>query len=364
MMRILEEAEKSRWKYSLNKLIHAYNCTENETTRYSPYYLMFGKEPRLPIDLILDNPESPVPKRHTDYLKQWEKSMSEAYKIAAKNAEQWKSKDSERRNSRATLGTLKPGDRVLMRNLSQRGGPGKLRSYWEPDVHVVVEVKDDTGLVYAISSEKDKSGKVRVVHRNHLLPCSTLPLEFLTELQKSRKTRKTSKKKLVAQEVGNVNDTDSDEDVEVWVTNKPTENVYEDFNSNDASVCDNDVESLSSESELKLLEHADMKVSVETDAGEVHANVGSNEVLQPEQDEEIQDSEDLAPGDMEEVTESTEEMSVLEEQPDVCPQRIRRPCDRLTYYDWGSSLPSINQINSNRIPQTMGVPLIKYCMFL
>ena len=267
MMRTLEEAEKSRWKYSLNKLIHAYNCTRNETIGYSPYYLMFGREPRLPIDLILDNPESPVPKNHTDYLKQWEKRMSEAYKIAAKNAEQRKAKDRERRNSRATLGTLKPGDRVLMRNLSQRGGPGKLRAYWEPDVHVVVEVKGDTGLVYGIRSEKDKSGKVRVVHRNHLLPCSSLPLEFPTELQKPRKTRKTSKKKVVAQEVEYVSDTDSDEDVKVWVTNKPTENVSGDFNSDDASVCDDDVESLSSESELKVLEGADMEVPVETDAG-------------------------------------------------------------------------------------------------
>ena len=173
----------------------------HETTGYSPYYLMFGREPRLPIDLILDNPESPVPKNHTDYLKQWEKSMSKAYKIAAKNTEQQKGKDRDRCNSRATLGKLKPGDQVLMRNLSQRGGPGKLRSYWEPDVHVVVEVKGETGLVYAIRSEKDKSGKVRVVHRNHLLSCSSLPFEFPTELQKPRKTRKTSKKKVAAKEV-------------------------------------------------------------------------------------------------------------------------------------------------------------------
>ena len=51
--------------------------------------------------------------------------------------------------------------------------------------------------------------------------------------------RKTSKKKAVVQEDGNVNDTDSDEDVEdVWVSNKPTENASEDFNSNDANVYD------------------------------------------------------------------------------------------------------------------------------
>ena len=79
--------------------------------------------------LILDNPESPGPKNHTDYLKHWEKSMSDAYKIAAKNAEQWKAKVRERHNSKGTLGMLKTGDRVLMCNLSQCGGPGKLRSH-------------------------------------------------------------------------------------------------------------------------------------------------------------------------------------------------------------------------------------------
>ena len=89
----------------------------------------------------------------------------------------------ERRNSRATLETLKPGDRVLMRNVSQRRAE-KVRSYWEPDVHVVVEVKGDTGQVYAIRLERDKSDKVRVVHRNDLLLSSSLPLEFPTELKK------------------------------------------------------------------------------------------------------------------------------------------------------------------------------------
>ena len=113
------------------------------------------------------------------------------------------------------------------------------------------------------------------------------------------------------------------------------------------------MESLSSEFELKLLEDVDMEVHVEIDTEEVHANVESDEILQPEQDEEIQVPEGLASGDTEEVTESREELSVLQEQPNVRPQRL---CDRLTYYDWGSSLPSINQVNCNRIPQTTGVP--------
>ena len=61
----------------------------------------------------------------------------------------------------------------------------------------------------------------------------------------------------------------------------------QDFNSNDASVHDDDLESLSSESEAKFVEDADMDVPVEIDAEEVPANFESDEVPQPKHDEEI-----------------------------------------------------------------------------
>ena len=43
---------KSTWREQVPTLVHAYNCTRNNATGFSPYYLMFGHKPCLPINLI------------------------------------------------------------------------------------------------------------------------------------------------------------------------------------------------------------------------------------------------------------------------------------------------------------------------
>ena len=52
--------------------------------------------------------------------------MKDAYRIARERSDQRKAKDCERRNKGTVASALVPGDRVLLRNLTPRGGPGKL----------------------------------------------------------------------------------------------------------------------------------------------------------------------------------------------------------------------------------------------
>ena len=42
MLCTLPESYKSHWHEHLNKVVHAYNCSRNDVTGYSPFYLLFG----------------------------------------------------------------------------------------------------------------------------------------------------------------------------------------------------------------------------------------------------------------------------------------------------------------------------------
>eukprot|EP00794_Sanderia_malayensis_P010373 gene10373-biopygen8509 len=106
--------------------------------------------------------------------------MEEAYKIAAEKSGQSMQKGRERYNERAFATELKPGDRVLVKRLLERGGPGKLRSFWENQVYVVLRRPDPHNAVYEVALAQG-TGRKRMLHRNLMLPCPFLLYEATPE---------------------------------------------------------------------------------------------------------------------------------------------------------------------------------------
>lgn len=222
MLRNLPEKSKADWKSSLDKVVHAYNCTRNEATGFSPHFLLFGRSPRLPIDIMFGltpGGDEEGSTSHSEYADKWRKRMQEAYRIASQSDSKGQIRSKTYYDRKAYGAELQPGSRVLVRNFSERGGPGKLRSYWEEKVHVVVQKKPDTP-VYVIKPERGP-GKTRVIHRNLLLPCDYLPIE---EDVTPTRTKPARTKKSVRQEKDNNSSSEESDNETEWqaIISRPT----------------------------------------------------------------------------------------------------------------------------------------------
>ena len=104
--------------------------------------------------------------------------------------------------------TLKVRDRVLLKNVSERGG-GKLRSFFEDNTYNVASCHSDLP-IYQIKLEK--GGKIRTVHRNLLKTCNGLPTETekLFSSLSNKKKCKNSKNQSECDSYSPTSDTDFD----------------------------------------------------------------------------------------------------------------------------------------------------------
>ena len=84
MLVTLTPEQKKDWKTYVPGMAHAYNCARNTATGYSPYYLLFGRDPRLPIDVEfgLKRGKSTGSPNRSNYVTQLRRRLRFAHKKA------------------------------------------------------------------------------------------------------------------------------------------------------------------------------------------------------------------------------------------------------------------------------------------
>jgi len=172
MLGTLEQDEKTNWKSFLGPLVHAYNCTRHETTGQAPFFLMFGRDPRLPIDLAFgierDTRKEPV----TSYAKNLRERLQKSYELASSAAKDAQRSQKKHYDIKVRGADIQRGDRILVKIVAF-DGKHKLADKWEEDVYVVLDQPNIDIPVFVVQRE-DGTGKKRTVHRNLLLPIGAM----------------------------------------------------------------------------------------------------------------------------------------------------------------------------------------------
>ena len=136
----LNETEKSRWKDHLPKLIFEYNSTINKSTGYSPFFFMFGKYSKLPVDSIFDVQNSSNDQKSYDkFVAEWKESMQQAIDIASKNADKARRLNKTNYDRKLYGNDLNLGGQVLLKNNLGLSGTDKLRSDWKDPIYIVTK---------------------------------------------------------------------------------------------------------------------------------------------------------------------------------------------------------------------------------
>jgi hypothetical protein len=105
----------------VSAMVHAYNCTEHDSTGHTPYYLMFGRHPRLPVDVMFGLDRNNSSKSHSAYVTDLRQRLQEVYRRATEAADKARDRQKVNYDRRARAATLEPGDRVLVRILAFEG---------------------------------------------------------------------------------------------------------------------------------------------------------------------------------------------------------------------------------------------------
>ena len=169
MIGTLATEEKSKWPSSLKRLVHAYNSSVNRMTGFSPFFLMFGRSPRLPIDIELGLKMPARVKSHptSTYVKNLKRKLNWAHKIAFQHREKSSGGNKKSYDKRVKCSKLEEGDACLVRTVAW-SGKHKLQDRWDPGVYIVKKQPIPSLPVFTVRCEE--TGKEKTLHRNLLLP--------------------------------------------------------------------------------------------------------------------------------------------------------------------------------------------------
>ena len=217
MIGTLAPQKKSAWKDHISTSVFAYNCTRHDTTGVSPYFLIFGHEPQLPVDIEYDiKPADGGAETYAEYVKQLRKKMQEAYELAAKNSKVAQGDQKKIFDIKVHGGNIQVGDLVLVRKKDVHF-MDKLADKLEEPVYAVVQRPYVDLPLFMVKPQA--GGRIRPLHRNMLLPLGRQDnaTDVVHRQGRSQRTRSVNVPDDVAEESSTGTESEDDGDAVIMV---------------------------------------------------------------------------------------------------------------------------------------------------
>ena len=166
LLRTLPEQQKKRWPEHLPDLVFIYNVTPHSSTKFSPYFLLFGQEPKLPVDFLLDigleGEATTVPT--TEWVTVHQERLRQAHRLANQHLALAARSSKVRHDTQARISHLQLGQEVLLRQ--HHTGRAKIQDAWKTEIFRVVGIPSQDGAPYMIESKV--TGEKRHIHRTEI----------------------------------------------------------------------------------------------------------------------------------------------------------------------------------------------------
>ena len=167
----LEEDKKAHWSEHLPEMLSAYNGTRSAVTGYSPYFLLFGRKSRMPVDCLFPTlHDSPHQAKMEVSVVAMQKRLKEAFTVARHLTSQEAARQRCYYDCKAGAVALQPGD-VVMVCTNGFVGKRKVKDQWEDGGFIVESQLEDWPVykVRCLTSDAKQKPKYQILHRNRLL---------------------------------------------------------------------------------------------------------------------------------------------------------------------------------------------------
>ena len=139
----LEEDKKACWSEHLPELLLAYNTTRSTVAGYSPYYLLFGRRSRIPVDYLFPTlHDSPHQTKMEVSVVAMQKRLKEAFALARCLTSEEAAKQCHYYDRKAKAVALHPGD-IVMVHTDGFVGKQKVKDQWEDGGFIVKSQLED-----------------------------------------------------------------------------------------------------------------------------------------------------------------------------------------------------------------------------